>query len=104
MHRAKKTRESPSSLTDTETNGFVDEESQHLISSPSSLRSRSNSDADIVGRSLSPFAISDVRGGVAAPIITPQEKLKIGFYFGLWYALNVVYNSEFVCHCYLYYY
>jgi hypothetical protein len=23
-----------------------------------------------------------------------KQRLKIGFYFGLWYALNVIYNSK----------
>lgn len=88
MHRAK-----------TQTDGLGDEESHNLISSPSSLRSRSHSrspnsiDAEIDSRSLSPIALGvGTRGGEAAPIISPQAKLKIGFYFALWYALNVVYN------------
>ena len=88
MHRAK-----------TQTDGLGDEESHNLISSPSSLRSRSpNSiDAEIDSRSLSPIALGvGTRGGEAAPIISPQAKLKIGFYFALWYALNVVYNSKFI--------
>ena len=38
-----------------------------------------------------------IRGGadiVASPLV---QRLKIGFYFSLWYALNVVYNSMYPC-------
>jgi hypothetical protein len=34
-----------------------------------------------------------VRGGAASRALL--ERLKIGFYFGLWYALNVIYNSKY---------
>lgn len=37
---------------------------------------------------------SEIRGGADEPNELLQ-RLKIGFYFGLWYFLNVVYNSEF---------
>ena len=33
-----------------------------------------------------------VRGGAVASSIL--QRLKVGFYFGLWYALNVFYNSK----------
>ena len=33
------------------------------------------------------------RGGAASKAVL--ERLKIGVYFGLWYALNVVYNSKY---------
>ena len=40
------------------------------------------------------ISLSTPRGGAASDSLT--ERLKIGFYFGLWYALNVVYNSKFM--------
>ena len=46
------------------------------------------------------------RGGAAAAAAAESgvgslvlQRLKIGFYFGLWYALNIVYNSKFSCWC-----
>jgi hypothetical protein len=41
-----------------------------------------------------------IRGGAVA--IDLAARLKIGFYFFMWYALNVVYNSEFayMCDCF----
>lgn len=39
-----------------------------------------------------PISMSIIpRGGGS---ITLQERLKIGFYFALWYALNIIYNSK----------
>jgi hypothetical protein len=43
--------------------------------------------------------VPDARGGAAAPVpesamASVLENLKIGFYFALWYALNIVYNSK----------
>ena len=40
-------------------------------------------------RSVSP--VVSVRGGAENNL---QARLKVGFYFALWYALNVVYNSK----------
>ena len=60
-----------------------DEEMDSLISQARS-RSRSRS------RTRSPF---DVRGGNANS--TSQGRMKVGFYFALWYALNVIYNSKY---------
>ena len=38
------------------------------------------------------------RGGAATPPPSSLvQNLKIGFYFGLWYALNIVYNSKYHC-------
>ena len=37
---------------------------------------------------------SSVRGGDAAPAGSLMHTLTVGFYFGAWYALNVMYNSE----------
>jgi hypothetical protein len=50
-------------------------------------------------------SLTDVRCGAAAPsklAVTPSastvallQNLKVGFYFALWYALNIYYNSKF---------
>lgn len=34
-----------------------------------------------------------MRGGAATTAVL--ERLKVGLYFALWYALNIVYNSKF---------
>jgi len=62
-----------------------DEETQRLIS-PSSSDKDGALDVDVDTINIS------IRGGDAAPVVGLQDKLKIGFYFGLWYALNVIYN------------
>jgi len=49
------------------------------------LISRTNS----ASHSLSPINAKNVRGGSNNAL---QEKIKVGFYFALWYALNVIYN------------
>lgn len=49
------------------------------------LISRTNS----ASHSLSPVNAKNVRGGSNN---TLQQKMKVGFYFALWYALNVIYN------------
>jgi len=72
MQRKPIHRQTPSSLS-------YDEEMDSLIASTKS-RSRS--------RTLSPV---EVRGG---DVNTLQDRLKVGFYFALWYALNVIYNSK----------
>ena len=66
-----------------------DEETQRLIS-PSSSDKDGALDLDV---DVDTINIS-IRGGDAAPVVGLQDKLKIGFYFGLWYALNVIYNSK----------
>jgi len=49
------------------------------------------------------LALLETRGGAAAvaeaAVVNPLlHTLKIGFYFGLWYALNIVYNSTlYIC-------
>lgn len=52
------------------------------------LISRTNS----ASHSLSPVNAKNVRGGSNNAL---QQKMKVGFYFALWYALNVIYNSEY---------
>lgn len=49
------------------------------------LISRTNS----ASHSLSPVNAKNVRGGSNNAL---QQKMKVGFYFALWYALNVIYN------------
>lgn len=50
--------------------------------------------------------IVDPRGGAAAAsdsesmVDSLVQRLKIGFYFALWYALNIVYNSKLPIFCY----
>lgn len=72
---------------------IYDEETQGLLSPSSSDKDGHGAldhdvDLDIDTKSMS------IRGGDAAPVVGMQDKLKIGFYFGLWYALNVIYNSK----------
>jgi len=55
-----------------------DEEETHGL-----VRTKSNS------RSVSPVQIISRGGGMSS-----KDRLKIGFYFALWYFLNVIYNSK----------
>ena len=51
------------------------------------------SDATTTSKSKQPTKKMISRGGAASKAVL--ERLKIGVYFGLWYALNVVYNSKY---------
>lgn len=53
-------------------------------------------------RSMTPdmrqkLRVRRMRGGAMSSAL--MERLKIGFYFATWYALNIVYNSKFVYIC-----
>ena len=48
-------------------------------------------DVDLVALINEPHAI---RGGAGPSALV--QRLKIGFYFSLWYALNVIYNSTYL--------
>jgi hypothetical protein len=44
--------------------------------------------------SNAPRAVRRVRGGAASAAL--MERLTVGMYFAVWYALNIVYNSKFL--------
>lgn len=65
------------------------EETQSLVQSP------------VAGDDVESLSVMNTRGGAKKAVEVPEvantgmkERLKIGFYFGLWYALNVIYNSK----------
>jgi hypothetical protein len=46
------------------------------------------------GTHSTPRGVRRVRGGAASAALL--ERLKVGMYFAVWYALNIVYNGKFV--------
>ncbi len=66
----------------------------------SSLQKSSKSALDVVTSSTASLTnvntnIATIRGGDDDTSLGLMARLKIGGYFGLWYVLNVVYNSEY---------
>lgn len=73
------------------------EETQSLVQSP------------VAQDDVESLSVMNTRGGAKKAVEVPEvantgmkERLKIGFYFGLWYALNVIYNSKSISTVYMY--
>jgi hypothetical protein len=59
-------------------------------------RIHTDADSSPVATATAATTLSDVRGGAAqsASTVALLQNAKVGFYFALWYTLNIYYNSK----------